>query len=474
MGLEFLLSQWARHGSTEALDMVGRTFRAMSQGGIYDQVGGGLHRYSVDARWLVPHFEKMLYDNALYVRLGVHLWQATGDAEVRRVTEQTIEWLEREMTSPEGGFYSSLDADSEGHEGRFYVWEAKEIDDAMGADADLVRAAWGVSSEGNFEGRNILHVPVDLRIIAARSGRDVGDVESTLQRARTILYARRAGRVWPGRDDKTLAAWNGLMLRALAEAARAFDSPRAYALALGNGAFVRDHLVREDRVLRSARLGRSQPVGFLDDHAAVAIAFIELAALTSDLAWLDLARRITTRIVSEFLDPATGLLFDTSRDHEPLITRPRDVTDNALPAGSSLAAELLFKLAVLDDRTDYAGHTRRLVAGLREAMMRYPSGFGHLLGVADVLVHGAVEVAIVGDEPAGRASLVHSLGAEFVPGLVWLAVAPADADRTVLTRSKDSDPEWATAYVCRQYQCDAPTRSPGELRRQLVSARRAG
>jgi uncharacterized protein YyaL (SSP411 family) len=472
MSLLFLLAHWARTGTSHALEMATRTFRAMAHGGIHDQVGGGLHRYSVDERWLVPHFEKMLYDNALFVRLGVHLWQATGDAEVRRVTEGTIEWLEREMTSPEGGFHSSLDADSEGHEGRFYVWTPAELAAALGSDAALVQAAWGVSAAGNFEGANILHLPHDLSAVAARIGADPADVTAAIERARRTLYPIRAARAWPARDDKVLASWNGLMLRALVDAARAFGSERARGLALRNGDFLRRTLVSGDRVLRSWRAGKVQPVGFLEDHAAVALAFVDLFALTADETWLASARALAARMVGAFRDADSGLFFDTAGDHETLITRPRDVTDNALPSGTSLAAELLARLAVIDDRADYARLAEGVVTGLGDAPGRFPSGFGHLLSVIDLLVHGAVEVVIAGDAATpGWRELHDTLGATYVPALVY-GTAGAAAPPTALARDKGVLSGVATAYVCRRYACDAPTNDPAQLRAQLIAARR--
>ncbi|MCC6316493.1 MAG: thioredoxin domain-containing protein [Gemmatimonadaceae bacterium] len=469
MALEFVLTHGARTGSARALDVAHRTFLAMARGGIYDQVGGGLHRYSVDAAWLVPHFEKMLYDNALFVRAGVHLWQQTHDDEVRRVVEQTVAWLGREMTSPDGGFYSSLDADSEGHEGRFYVWSAADFDAVLGADAQVVRAAWGVSHEGNFEGANILHVAAESRVVAARLGCDVSMVEATLERARSALYAARSQRIWPALDDKVLGGWNGLMLRALIEVARAFGSEEALRLARRNAVFLRDVLVRDGRVLRSWRAGRVQEVGFLEDQAAVALAFIDVAALTGDANWLDLGRRITARAVADFRD-AAGVFFDTPYDHESLITRPRDVTDNALPAGSSLMAELLLRLAVLDDREDYRAMGAALVNGLANAMGEYPMGFGHLLGAADLVVHGALEVAIVGNAETRR-PIEAALGATFAPSLVWAWKAPGDRDHSVLTRDKAGG-DGAVGYVCRRYACAAPTGDPKVLVEQVEAASR--
>jgi len=344
MTLDFLLRQWARTGEAQALEMATHTFRSMARGGIYDQVGGGFSRYSVDAYWLVPHFEKMLYDNALLVRLGANLWQATRDLEFRRVTEETIGWLAREMTSPDGGFYSSLDADSEGHEGRYYVWDAGELDTLLGEDADLVKTYWGVTADGNFEGRSILFVPRDPGDVATEQGVTPFELRTAIDRATRILYDARERRVRPARDEKILAGWNGLMLRGLAEAARAFGDAELRAMAVRNGEFLFRTLVRGDRVLRSYKDGVAKIPGFLEDYAAVALGAHALYQLTFDRIWLDRARTLADAIMLRFWDAGTQAFFDTANDAEVLVTRPRDVTDNAIPSGSSLAAELCLLL----------------------------------------------------------------------------------------------------------------------------------
>jgi uncharacterized protein YyaL (SSP411 family) len=272
MSLDFVLRYWARRGVEEALAIVSHSFEQMSRGGIYDQVGGGFARYAVDAVWLVPHFEKMLYDNALLIRLGAHLWQATKDSAVRRVVEETVNWAIREMRSPEGGFYSSFDADSEGHEGKFYVWSADEIDRVLGDDAPVARAYWGVTPDGNFEGENILSVGGDRRAIAARFSLGDEELDSVVARAAAKLYDVRARRVWPGRDEKILTAWNGLMVRGIAEAARAFGNDAYRDAAIESATFLFDSLCYEGRVFRSYKDGRARIAGYLEDHASLGLA----------------------------------------------------------------------------------------------------------------------------------------------------------------------------------------------------------
>ncbi len=304
MSLDAALRRWRRTGDAHALEIARQSFLAMARGGITDQLGGGIHRYTVDAIWLVPHFEKMLYDNALYARLGAHLWQATGDAECLAAAQETIEWVRREMLSSEGGFYSSLDADSEGHEGKFYVWSEREIDAALGADALAMKAHFGVTSGGNFEGENILFV----------AGQPAAN--ATVVRARAALLAARANRVRPGRDEKVLAAWNGLMLRAVADCARIFGRADYRALAVQNGEFLFREMVRDHRVMRVRTDGTTAIGGFLEDYAAVGLAALALYELTFDPVWLTRARDIAESMNEWFWDEAAGAFFDTARDAE--------------------------------------------------------------------------------------------------------------------------------------------------------------
>jgi uncharacterized protein YyaL (SSP411 family) len=466
MTLDFALRQWARTGEAQALEMVTHTFRRMARGGLYDQVGGGFARYSVDAEWLVPHFEKMLYDNALLVRLGANLWQATRDAEVRRVTEETIGWLTREMTSPEGGFYSSLDADSEGHEGRYYVWDAGELETLLGEDASLVMAYWGVTAGGNFEGRSILFVPDDPATVARAQQVTEPELRTAIERAQRILGDARDRRIRPGRDEKILAAWNGLMLRGVAEAARDFDDSSLRDVALRNGEFLFRELVRDGRVLRSYKDGAARIPGFLEDHAAVALGALALYQLTFDRLWLDRARRLADTIIERFWDDDVRAFFDTASDAEVLVTRPRDVTDNAVPSGSSLAAELLLVLGDMFADGDYIERASHQLETVAEPMARYPTAFGHALGAADLAVRGAVEVALAGEAADERLhALARVVADRYVPSLVLAGGAGADTAGITLFEGRDGDAP--IAYVCRAYACDAPTGDPVVLAAQL-------
>ena len=474
MTLDFMLRYAHRTGTGWARDMVLHSFRKMARGGIYDQVGGGFSRYAVDAIWLVPHFEKMLYDNALLVRLGAHLWQVTQDAEVRRVTEETIDWLRREMTSPDGGFYSSYDADSEGHEGKFYVWTPQELDEALGDDSELVKSYYGVTRSGNFEGKSILFVPFEPAQVAGRAGVTEAELMAVIERAKKTLYDVRAKRVWPGLDDKILAGWNGLMLRGLAEAARVFGRAEDRELAVRNGEFLFAKLVRDGRALRSYKDGKAHLAGYLEDHAALGLGALALYELTFDAVWLERARGMCEAMLRWFWDEKNSAFYDTAHDHEALVTRPRDITDNAMPSGTSLAADLMVRIAEVTGDEELRRGANIVLETSTELMMRHGPAFGHLLGVADMVVHGAVEVALVGrgGSPDFEA-LARAVAAQYVPSLVLAGGEPTGGEQIGLLAGREMRNGQATAYVCRQFTCEAPVTDPAELRVQLEGAARA-
>ena len=474
MALDFLLRHAVRSGNSEALEMVVKTWTEMRRGGIYDQIGGGIHRYSVDVEWLVPHFEKMLYDNALFARLGVRLWQVTHDDDVRTATEQTCDWVVREMRDPNGGFQSSLDADSEGHEGRFYVWSRAELKDVAGSDGAVAESHWGVTEEGNFEGRNILFVPNGPDATAARTGLPRAEVVDALTRARQRLYEARSKRAWPGKDGKVIASWNGLMIRAFVEGARAFDRDDYHDVAVAASQFVLDRLVRDGRVSRSTLDGKVSGQGLLEDYAAVALAFLDLYSLTFDSSWLKQSCEITERTIDLFLDRETDTWYDTASDHEQLLVRPREVTDNATPSGTSLVAELLLLWSELDERPEWRSMAETIVSRLGEAIGVYPQALGHIAGVAEALVNGSVQVAFAGD-PASVAfrSLSHRLGSTFMPSLVVAGGDAPDAGPALMRGRVEIDGR-PTAYVCRAFACSLPTSDPDELGRQLQMQARDG
>ena len=468
MTLDFLLRRAGRRDNPALLGVVRHTWLRMTQGGLFDQEGAPIHRYAVDDVWLVPHFEKMLYDNALLVRLGAHLWQATGDQSVREATELTLAWVEREMTAPDGGFYASLDADSEGHEGKFYVWTLDELNDALGADAALMTGFWSATAGGNFEGRNIPWAPHTVDEFAEQRELDPDALRRTIDRARATLLARREQRVRPTRDDKIIAGWNGLMLRGVAECARVFAEPRWTSLARRAGEFLASSMVRDGRALRVFARGEARIGGFLEDHAALGLGFLALYELTFEPRWLALARGLSAACDAQFWDDAIGAYFDTATDAQPLVTRPRDINDNAIPSGNSLAVELLQRLAALDGNAEQARRAAFVLSSLGSLMARHPLAFGHLLGAAEFEVHGAVSVAIAG--VAGSADfgrLARTVATRYVPSLV---LAGGEGASPALLEGKHPLEGRARAFVCRGFTCDAPTTEPAELAVQLAVA----
>jgi uncharacterized protein YyaL (SSP411 family) len=468
MALAFLLRHSARAGSEVAQRMALDSFLAMARGGMYDQIGGGFARYAVDERWLVPHFEKMLYDNALLATLGVHLWQATGDPEVERVTRETLDWLARELRSDDGAFCASYDADSEGHEGRFYVWSMQEFTEALGGEAEIAAAYWGVTEAGNFEGANILHVAESPRAIAARLRTDEARVLAAIARARHVLRERRATRVWPARDDKVLASWNALAVRAFALASLAFDDAGYGQVALEAGAFLFDRMVAGGRAMRSFNAGQTRQPGFLEDHAGLGLATLSLYELTFDPVWLTHARSLASATVTWFWNDEAGAFFDTAADQETLITRPRELTDNATPSGTSLAVELLTRLAELLQDVDARRRATYVAETLQPMVARYPAAFGHLLLAMDMLVYGAVELAVVGDPTSAEVhALRRAAASRFIPGLVLAGGTPSETTDVALLAGRDALDGGATAYLCRGYTCEAPVTAPDDLARQI-------
>ncbi len=471
MTLDFLLRQYARTGSSQALDFAERTLQKMAGGGMYDQLGGGFHRYSVDARWLVPHFEKMLYDNALLVPVYLHAHLLTRNPLYRRVATETLDWVTREMVDAAGGFYSTLDADSEGHEGKFYVWTLDELTALLGdEDAPLVAAYYDVTRRGNFEGANILNVPQPIEAVAERAGADVAAVQQALDRARPVLFTARERRVHPGRDEKVLTAWNGLMIRAFAEAAAILGRDDYRATAERAADFALSTLRRDGRLLRTYKGGQSKLNGYLEDYAFLADGLLALYEATFDPRWLTEAHALAETMVAQFWDDANGGFFDTGKDHEALIARPKSVFDNAIPAGNSVAVEVLQRLAVLYDDAGYAEKATRVLDGLWETMAQYPTGFGRILCALDFHLATPQEVALAGSrDAADTAALLDVLRGRFRPNTV-IALrepdAPDEAQPTLL-HGREQMAGQATAYVCERYTCKLPVTTPEALAEQL-------
>ena len=457
MLLEFLLRTHFRTGQGAALEMATDTLRAMAAGGMYDQLGGGFHRYSVDERWLVPHFEKMLYDNALLARAYLDAWQVTKEPAFARVVEETLGFVLGEMTAPDGGFYSSLDADSEAEEGRFYVWTPQELDAVLGSDQGAALArAFDVTAEGNFEGRSILHpvAPGAIDLLAV---------------ARNRLLAARAQRVRPHRDEKVIAGWNGLMLRAFAEAGRVLRRPELVAVAEANARFLLSQMRESNRMRRSYKDGRAPLAGYLEDQAAVADGLLSLYEATFEPNWLDDLRGLLAEMLTAFWDDTEAAFFDTAADQEQLVVRPQDVTDNAVPSGTSMAVDVLLRAGMLLGEPTWIDRARVALERLAPTAAKAPQAFGRLLAAVDFYLGRPVELAVIGSPPEPQVSeFLEVVRSRYLPNQL-VAVAPAGGQRsaTPLLRDRRAIDGRVTAYLCEGFVCQAPTTNPSELAGQL-------
>ena len=480
MALEFLLrlhlhrlrGELSEPVNPTELEMLEMTLRRMAHGGIYDQLGGGFHRYSVDDEWLVPHFEKMLYDNALLSRLYLHVYLVTGEAFCQRVATQTLDYIVREMTSPEGGFYSTQDADSEGEEGKFFLWTPAEVEKLLPArDAQLFMLYYDVSERGNFEGKNILRVAKKAAVIAESAGVSEEELKAALQRGRDALFAAREQRVRPARDEKILTAWNGLMLRSFAEAARHLQRADYLQVAQRNAAFLLRELSRDGRLLRTYKDGRAHLNGYLEDYLFLADGLLALYEADFETRWFREARRLVDEAIQLFADEQNGGFFDTGSDHETLLSRPKDIMDNATPAGNSVAADVLLRLAAWTGEEDYRRRADDYLRPLSELMLKLPQSFGYALGALDFALSPAREIAIAGDAgQQGTQSLLAVVNRRYLPNSVLACAGPANAEaaRNIPLLAdrplKDGQP---CAYVCQNFACQAPVTTGEELEKLL-------
>ncbi len=472
MTLDFLLRQHARTGATDALAMAETTLEKMARGGMYDQLGGGFHRYSVDDRWLVPHFEKMLYDNAILVPVYLHAFLLTGKELYRRIATETLDWTAREMTDGRGAFYATLDADTEGEEGKYYVWRYEELVARLGAeDARLVAEYFGASERGNFEGANILHLPRTIDVVAQRTGADIERIGEALDRARTILVAARDERALPGRDEKILTSWNGLMIRAFAEAAAALGRDDYRYRAELAADFILANSRRDGRLLRTYKDGEARLNGYLEDYAFLIDGLLALYETTFTPRWLEEARGLAQAMAGLFWDDDLGGFYDTGHDHEALIARPKSVFDNAIPAGNSVAVDVLQRLALLYDKPSWSDKATRVLRGMTEPMTRYPTAFGRLLSALDLALARPQEIAVVGDVLGhDTQALLGVIRARFRPTTVIALREPGarESAQPALLRSRNLVEGRATAYVCEHYACQQPVTTPEALAAQLA------
>ncbi len=472
MNMEFLLRQHHRTNRPETLEMVENTCRKMAEGGMYDQLGGGFHRYSTDAHWLVPHFEKMLYDNALLSRHYLHVYQQTKDDFYRRVAEETLDYVVREMTDPSGGFYSTQDADSEGHEGKFFVWTVDEVEEILGQeDAALFNAYYDVTEAGNFEGKNILHVSRTVEAAAKELSVTAERLNEVLERGRRALFEAREKRVKPGRDEKILTAWNGLMLASFAEACAILERGDYREIAERNAEFVLQNLRHDGLMLRTHKDGQSKLNGYLEDYAFFADGLLALYQATGTLRWLEEAKALADKMIEEFWDEEEGGFFYTGKSHEELIVRSKDYFDNATPSGNSVAAEVLLQLAALTGDEGYARKAVALFRLLSDNLKRYGSAFGRLLCALDFHLSTPKEIAVVGEAGGDETrALLREVWARYLPNKIVAQAAEGDArtaELVPLLRDRPMVGGRATAYVCEHYACQQPVASPEELGLQL-------
>jgi len=471
--LEFLLEHHARTGSGPALDAALLTLRHMARGGIRDHLGGGFHRYAVDQRWLVPHFEKMLYDNALLAGVYLRAYQLTGDLEQLGVARAVLDDLLEDFRAPEGGFYTAQDADSEGEEGKFYLWTPAEVEAVLSKEeARIFRRSYDVSSGGNFEGSNILHLPHDLDAVARGEGIERSALEVVLRDSRARLKEVRAERVAPLRDDKILAGWNGLAVRSFAEAGAALGEPRYIDAAVAAADWLLATLRPEGRLLHQEPHRGSRIPAFLDDVAALGNALLSLHEATLEGRWLEAAVSLDEEVDAHFRDPSSRLLYDAPDDGGRLLVRPRESSDSPIPSGVSLAAELRVRLARLLGNESRLEDARNLVAREGPLIESSPLGFGRLLTVAGRLVAPPLEIAILsppGD--AGLGPLLREAHRRFLPGRVLTGTKGGSNApfRTPLLDGRVPISGAATAFVCEHFACRAPTSDPDELARQLQS-----
>ena len=466
MALEFLLRTHARTGNRDALEMVRHTCRQMANGGMYDQLGGGFHRYSTDARWLVPHFEKMLYDNALLSRLYLHYFQVSEEQQARQTAEGILDYVLREMTHSAGGFYSTQDADSEGHEGKFFVWEIEEIREALGErDATLFCSYYDITPAGNFEGKNIPNVTRSLEQVAEENNVSVSELQASLDESRRKLFDLRETRIKPDRDEKILTAWNGLMMASFAEAGVILNRPDYTEAARRNAEFVLSNLRKDGALLRTWKDGVAKFNGYLEDYSFLIEGLVTLFETTGEFRWLEEAQELTERMIEDFWDDENGGFFFTGKSHENLIVRSKDYFDNATPSGNSVAAIALLRLSILTGKENYRNLAIAVLREIGDSARRYPSGFGYALSAADFLLSTPKEIAIVGKDRNDIEPLLSEAWHRYLPNKV---VAPGFEPREIpLLENRPLQNNRATAYVCVRYTCQQPVNEPSELAHQL-------
>jgi uncharacterized protein len=459
MSIDFLLRYHYRTGDAHALEMATVTLDKMAYGGMYDHAGGGFHRYSTDDRWLVPHFEKMLYDNALLARVYLDGYRLTRKPLYRRITEEILDFIVREMRDANGGFYSTQDADSEGVEGKFYVWERDEFEEVVGDDGDLLARYFNVTDFGNWEHHNILNVPRPPELFCKLEKISEEELASKVKAALPKLYAAREKRVHPGRDEKILTDWNGLALRAFAEAAAFLGRDDYRKVAEENARFLFDKVWDGQHLLHSFKDARARFNAYLDDYANVADGLLALYQLTFDEQWLRRSESLAQLIIDRFADEEQGGFYFTALGHEELITRTKDFFDNATPSGNSVAADVLLRLAALLGREDFREHAEKTFGAVENHLVTYASGFGRMLAAVDFAIGPSTEIALIG----GTGEFLSSYRKRYLPRTV---IAAGQNDIALLRDRKPTDGK-PTAFVCENLSCKQPVTDVAEFEKLL-------
>lgn len=475
MNLSFLLKTFVRTKDPEALGIVELTLDKMARGGIYDHLAGGFARYSTDEKWLVPHFEKMLYDNALLSQTYLQAYQATENKYYKQITEEILDWVVAEMMGSKGGFYSTLDADSEGEEGKFYIWEQEEIEKILGNEAKLFIEYYGVTKHGNFEERNILFVDFPVGEMEERVSKlcsvTVERLKESLASSRKKLREVRAKRIWPGLDDKILTAWTGMMIKSFAQAAQVLKRNDYKDIAVKATEFILNHNSLNGRLLRSYKNDQARFNAYQEDYAYLVDALIAVYEATFETKWLVEARRLTDLMIKEFWDEEEGGFFFTSTDHEELITRSKEYSDNATPSGNSIAVDVLLKLSHIFNDEHYKDIAVRTLNLLGKAVERFPGGFGHMLGALDFHLANVKEIVIIGNpESDDTKALIEAVYQSYLPNKVVLVSSPEDNEASKLfplLENRLMIDGKATAYVCENFTCKEPVVKVDELIKQL-------
>ncbi len=471
--LEYLLRFWHATGNQNFLNLVVLTLDKMAQGGIYDQLGGGFHRYSTDTHWLVPHFEKMLYDNAQLLPLYLAMYQITQEPFYARVARETSGYIKREMSHPEGGFYATQDADSEGEEGKFFVWKKAEVDALLGSDARLFCRYYDITDTGNWEHRNnIPRLTITMQQLAALFNREADAATASIDSAKSVLFEAREQRVKPFRDEKILTAWNGLMISGMVQAYTVLGDEEALGIVRRTIAFLQQHMLHDGRLLRTYKDGQAKLDAYLDDYAFLTAGLLDTFEATFDRAYFELAETLTKTLVDEFWDEDQGAFFFTGNRHEALISRTKSAFDQAIPSGNAVATKNLLRLYHLTGRDDYLQRAERVLGLYAQQMERQPSGLGAMLNALDFYLRKPREIVLIGDPAAtDTQAFIQTIRAQYMSNKIVIQLDPQHLDAHLaalpllrdLLAGKTQVEGRATVYVCHDFTCSLPITEPADL-----------